>query len=266
MQTENQVAVQDELAQKALAIKAEAQERALALKELGIDTKDIVIPSVQLMQGTSALVGDGKAKLADIVSMQNEEVIGGVDKAVKILPLRMFKTLRTYDVTNNGFKFLREDVLTDENEKTAGEGTENGMLVKRYPTFNFFVLLKTDLDKGKGFPSLIRFRSTGMTAGRALATHLVKLVWFRQKPYAQFVELTVKKEKKDTATYAVFGISAKGEEATQTDVESAESWLAMLAAGNYKVAEADESRDEGSRVAAAKPVTVGGVIEEGVDY
>jgi hypothetical protein len=263
----NEVAVQDNLADKALAIQADAQERALALKELGVEATDLVIPSIQLMQGTSALVGEDKAKLGEIVNMQTEEIIGGIDKAVKILPLKLYKTLRTYDVTNNGFKFMSEDPLTAANEKLQGEGVVEGVPVKRYQTLNFFVLLKTDLDKGEGFPCLLRFRSTGMNAGRALATHLYKRVFFKAKPYSQFVELSSRKEKKDTATYAVFNLSTKAPENASADhVQNAETWLAMLAAGNYKLDEREDGHDE-DRAGAAKPVVVdSNVVGEDLNY
>jgi len=106
----------------------------------------LVIPSIQIMQNTSALVGDEKAKLGDIMNMQTEERLGGFDKAALVLPLKLFKTLRTYDVTNNGFKFLHESPLTNQNDKLQGEGLEDGVPVKRFQTFNFFVLLKKDLE------------------------------------------------------------------------------------------------------------------------
>jgi hypothetical protein len=255
-----QVAVkQGNLEQTALALKSEAEERGAALRELGVETADLVIPSIQVMQGTSALVGDGKAVLADIVNMQTEEVLAKFGTGIKILPLKLFKTLRTYNVQDSGFKFMGEEPLTAANDKLQGEGLVDGVPVKRYHTFNFFVLLKTDLDKGEGFPCLLRFRSTGMNAGRALATYLYKQVFFRKKPYANFVELSVKKEKKDTATYGVPVITAVNPlAATPGELAAAESWLAMLAAGNYKLADAEEPSEEVGT--AAKPVVMGAEI------
>ena len=245
----------DELGERALAIQAEAGERAVALKELGVETSDLVIPSIQVMQNTSAMVGDEKAKLGDIVNMQTEGVLGGAEKAVSILPLKLYKTLRTYDVSS-GFKFKREEPLTSRNDKLHGEGVEDGQPVKHYQTFNFFVLLKTDLDKGEGFPCLLRFKSTGMNAGRTLATHLYKLVFFRKKPYSVFVELSTRKEKKDTNVFAVPVVSTKdAKQASESDLANAESWLAMLAAGNYKIDER-EDMPETDAVAAAQPVVI----------
>lgn len=260
MSKKNETAVavkDDDLKTQALAIQASAQERALAMQELGVEASDLVIPSVQLMQGTSSLVGDDKAKLGDIVNMQTEEVLGSPDKPIKILPLKMYKTLRTYDVTNNGFKFMHEEPLTPANDKMDGEGQENGIPVKRYHTMNFFVLLKSDLEKNEAFPCLVRFRSTGMNAGRALATHLYKRVHLRQLPYSQFVELSCRKEKKDTATYAVFSIG-KPENASAEDIKVAQDWLATLATANVRVDEREDTAAE--TMAAAKPVVVDTVI------
>jgi len=254
---EKGVAVQtDDLSQRAVAIQAEAEERALALNELGVDAEDLVIPSIQVMQNTSALVGDDKAKLGDIMNMQTEERLGGLDKPVQFLPLKMFKTLRTYNVTDGGFKFLHEQPLNKQNEKLPGEGMEEKLSVKRFHTFNFFVLLKSDLDKGEDFPCLIRFKSTGMNAGRTLATHLYKQVFFRKKPYSSFIGMGVKKEKKDTNTYGVPTIDTKSTlAASAEELASAESWLAMLAAGRYKIDDREDLPTESS-VTAARPVVV----------
>lgn len=254
------VAQQDNLQSKALAIQAEAQERAAALKELGVTGADIVIPSIQVMQNTSGLVGDGKAKLGDIVNMATEEVLLN---PVSILPLKFWKTLRTYEVGGKtAFKFLREDPLNDANSKLPHEGfeeVEGGKVpVKRYVTFNFFVLLKNDMEKDEGFPCLIRFKSTGMNAGKALATHLYKKVFFKKKPYSEFVELTTKKEKKDTNTYAVPVLSGKSP-ATDKAMSVAEDWLAMLAAGNYKIDDREESAPE-ERVVSAQPEVFGAEV------
>lgn len=256
----------NDLHSKALTLQAEAQQRAKDLAELGVEAKDLVIPSVQVMQNTSGLVGDDKAKLGEIVNMSTEEVLGGLGKPVKVLPLRLYKTLRVYDVSA-GYKFVREEPLTAENEKLSGEALEDiegrSTPVKRYVTMNYFVLLKGDLEKGEGFPCLLRFKSTGMNAGRSLATHLYKQVFFNKKPYASFVELDTKKEKKETNTYAVPLIdSKKGGPASAEDMASAENWLAMLAAGNYRVDDREDSEAvEVESVASAKPIVVdGGVV------
>lgn len=260
MSKKQEVAIQqDELTGRAVALQAEAQERSKALQELGVDQKDLIIPSVQVMQNTSALVGDEKAKLGDVVNMSTEEILGGGDKKVPFLPLKIFKTLRVYAV-GEGFKFHHEEPLTPVSEKLPFEGTEpDGTIVKRYPTINAFVLLKSNLDKEEGFPCLIRFKSTGMNAGRALATHLYKQVYFKKRPYAQFMELSTRKEKKDTNTFSVPSVT-KGEPATNVEIEAAEGWLAMLAAGNYKVDEREDITEEQAGGAKPQPTVIRGEV------
>lgn len=255
------VPTQSDLDQRALAIQADAQARAQELRDLGIDAKDLVIPLIQVMQNTSELVGEEKAKLGELVNMSTEEILGGIDKPIQILPLKAYKTLRTYDVSE-GFKFMKEEPLNAVNDKLQGEGMVDGVPVKHYSTFNFFVLLKTDLQKGEAFPCLIRFRSTGMNAGRALATHLYKLVFFRKKPYSIFVELSTKKEKKDTNYYAIPVIDAKKQiKASAEEMQEAENWLAMLAAGNYKLDDREDiSGDMERGSTSAKPTVVEGEV------
>lgn len=255
------VVPQDDANQRMLALQADAAERQKQLAALGVDAQDLVIPLVQIMQGTSELVGDGKFKLGDIVNMQTVEKLGDFDSKIKILPLKMYKTLRTYDVTNNGFKFMSEEPWSPANEKLQGEGSIDGTPVKRYQTINLFALLKSDLDKNEAFPILLRFRSSGMNAGRAITTHLYKRVFLRQLPHSQFVELGAKREKKDTAAYGAW-IVGLPENASKEHQQVAEQWLATLATASVKIDERAEEGDE-QTAQAAKPVVVEGEVVGG---
>lgn len=251
---------QDNLNTRALAMKQQAGEMAAQMKELGIEATDLTIPVLLLMQNTSEAVGDGQAKLGDIMNSQAEEIVGSIDKAVEVIPLKMYKTLRIYNTAVQPPKFMREEAYdANGNGKLPFEGAETDHVtgeqipVKRYLNFNFFVLLKSEIDAEQDFPCIIRFKSTSMPAGRQLATQLFKMAALRQLPYSQTVKITVSKEKKGTNTYAVFGLG-KGQKATDKEKAAAEKWLAMLASVSYRVDEKEES--EAEQMAAKEPTVV----------
>lgn len=248
-----------DLKTQALAIAQQAEAMAQQMAETGIEAGDLEIPKIMLMQNTSELVGDERAKLGDLVNTMTEEVIGGFTQTVEIVPLKLFKTLRIYDMSGAQPKLMRAEPLTSENAKLPWEGMEGDIPIKRVTNMNFFVLLKKEILDGSSFPLVVSFKSTGMQAGKQLATHLFKLVALNRLPYSQSVLLTSSKEKKDTNTYAVFGIG-KGMSLTPEQVMDAKSWLVRLASMNVRIHEVQEEGETGgaNRGPAPAPYVISG--------
>lgn len=240
--TQEVLPMKETLADRAVAIKEQANAMASTMSDLGISAQDLTIPRVMLMQNTSEQVGDGKAKLGDLVNSQTNVVIGSITTPVDIIPLRMRKTLRVYDVSGSHPKLRRVEPLSPVNEKLSFEGNEDGVEVKRYLTMNFLVLLTSDVAKGEDFPHEIWFKSTGLQAGKKLATQLFKMAATGKLPYSQTVKLGASKQKKETNTYATFEI-APGVTTTANERAAAEKWLGVLSSVTYRVddSEADEA-------------------------
>lgn len=230
------------------------------LAELGVSAQDLIIPKLLLMQNTSEYVGDKKAAMGDIVNSQSLEVVGGIGKDLAIVPLKMYKTWRVYNMDSGQPEFVRQDAVTAQNEKLPWEDMEEidgkKVPIRRDLCLNFFVLLRTDLENGDAFPLVVSFKRTSTQAGRQLATHLFKMACLGRLPYSQTQVLQVKAQKKDKNTYGVYEI-AKGAELTEEQKQLAGDWLKRLASITYKV---DESEDEVPETAApaAAPVVVGG--------
>jgi hypothetical protein len=246
---------QDELTSRALAMKENASQMAVAMADLGVEASDLQIPLLHLIQPTSPQVADGKAKLGDIFDTLNEGVMGGIGKGVEIIPLRLFKTLRIYDTTVTPRKFMREEVLSPANDKLPFEGNENGVAISRYVNLNFYVLLKSHVTDSEAFPYVIRFKSSSLYAGKQLATQLFKMVALRKLPYSQTVIVGARKEQKEKNTFAVFEIQ-KGNPATETEKKEAEHWLAILASVTTRIVEADEESEEAAQSSAPRAPTV----------
>lgn len=224
-----------------------------AMADTGVSASDLVIPKLLLMQNTSEYVGDDKAKLGDIVNSQTLEVLGGFNQQVDIIPLKVYKTWRVYDMTGGQPKFMRQDTVTSSNEKLPWDDTEDGHPIRRDMCMNFFVLLLSEVSKGEAFPCVVSFKRTSMQAGKTLATHLFKMSAMNRPPYSQSVALKVSKQKKDTNTYGTYEIG-KGSEISLEYKREAAKWLEMLSKIAYKV---DEEQEE-TETPAAAPVIVGG--------
>ena len=105
---------------------------------------------------------------------------------------------------------------------------------------NFFVLIKSEVDKGEAFPAVISFKSKGVPAGKQLATQMFKMLMLNRGPYSKAMIISVKKEKKDNNTFAVFGMS-EGQEVDEAAKKTAVEWLVRLASFNVKI---DDKEDD----------------------
>lgn len=251
--------------QNALVVSEQANVPALSsqMKELGVSASDLIIPKMLLMQNTSEYVGDKKAAMGDIVNSQTLEVLGGEKSPVSLVPLKMYKTWRVYDMDSGQPEFLRQEAVTADNEKLPWEDTEENEDGKKIPIrrdlcMNFFCLLYKEVQSGEAFPVVASFKRTSIQAGRQLATQIFMQACLNRPPYAKTALLSVKTQKAEKNTYAVFEIS-KGADLPKDHADLAALWLKRLAEITYKVDEADESEATASAAApAAAPVVVGG--------
>ena len=254
----NDVAVKDDLNQAMTTINEEAKAMAAAMADAGIGAEDLEIPKLMLMQPTSKYVGDDLARLGDIVNTMTMEVVGGLtaqngpDRSIEIVPLKAFKTIRTYAIVPGGKpKFLRVEPFNEENAKKPLEGVEAGQPIKRWHILNFFVLLKRDIEQLEAFPAVLSFKSTGMAAGKQLSTHIFKMLALKQEPYSKSVTLSVRKEKKDDNTWAVYEVG-KGTVLSPEHKIIARDWLAKLASLTVKIHEGHD--DDAAEAPAPRPV------------
>jgi hypothetical protein len=254
MSKSKEVAVKEET-----SVTETAEQKAVALAndmaEVGVSASDLVIPKLMLMQNTSEYVGEEKAKLGDIVHGQTQEVLGGFNSPVEIVPLKLFKTWRIYDMSGSQPKFIRQEAVTVANEKLSWEGEEDGKPIRRDICMNFFVLIKKEIDAKEAFPVVLTFKRTALRSGQQLATHLFKMAALGRKPFAQALPLKAVKQKKDTNVWAVFEVG-KGLELSPEHKAVAEEWLKKMATMSYKISEVDESEAADAQV--TKPVVVGG--------
>lgn len=236
---------------------------AATMDDAGISMSDIVIPKILLMQGTSGLVAEEKAKLGDMIRSDSEEVIGGLTKPLEIIPLKLNKVWRTYDVSGASPKFLRSEPVTKLNEKREWTGEENGVPIRHDMCFDFFVLLKNECEEGAPFPYVLSFKRTSASTGRELATHIFKLGLVGQLPYSRTVQIRTEKEKNPNGNnyYSIYKLKA-GDTVPQFK-EAAAMWFGILKdSSKYTVDESAEEKAEEKAAPVKKAKVIGDVVEQ----
>ena len=84
--------------------------------EFQIDSSDILIPKILLMQPTSVFVADGEAVLGDFRNSVTKEKIGTVNDPFEFIPFHYTKTWDIVSVDDAG-KYIRKEEfkIGDEN-------------------------------------------------------------------------------------------------------------------------------------------------------
>jgi hypothetical protein len=202
----------------------------------GIIPTDVLIPRLLLMQGQSDFVQERKAQQGDIVRSDTVEKRGDPDNTVEFIPLSQTPVWFIENKPPKGqrFEFRGKVPRTAMNARDQwqysadSEGKEVPMgdprafgEWRRVQGVEVFALLPKDIDNfqaeldkaAKGetpdlsralTPVVITFRSTGMSAGKAVVTHFTRAAQFRQKPYNFSLELACFLDSNDDGSFYVF--------------------------------------------------------------
>lgn len=167
------------------------------------EAKDLLIPKLLLMQGSSKYVKEeGICKAGDLVKSTTGEVLGSVrekdHKSINFVPVYMFKTwvkhelvkdnngkekqeyVETYPVTpmNTDQQWYQEKKELDEN------GKEITRKYRHTKNINFYVILEKDFGSPLSVPYVLSFRSSSSRAAAIIED------WFAQCKAAKQAGIT----------------------------------------------------------------------------
>lgn len=220
-----------------------------------VDSRDIVIPKLLIMQSTSGLVADEKAQFGDLVNSVSGEVLGSCrekdNKPVKFICIKEDKIWVVLEKVGEKYEFRRNEERTTQSEKLPLEWEENGVFWRRDRTLNYFVLLERDLTNAMPFPYVLSFRRTSFAAGKVLSTHLLnckaaimkakesnKPITAAMTPPGAIFELTGKKTQNDKGTFYVMQTNKVGD-TSQENVAKAAEWIKTLRTQKFNIDQSD---------------------------
>jgi hypothetical protein len=207
------------------------------------DSKDIMIPRILLMHGTSGLVGQQKAVQGDIIDSVSAEVLGKSGKPIEIIPIKQldkeWNVERWVERGKQGkYEFCRSDPW-DESLKNQLEFTEKGEKYRRNARLSFYVLLARDA-KSNHLPYMISFQRTSYTAGRNIASFFSEALFAFKKgdkksiPMSQVFELGCGVQQGDMGAYYVMECK-RTRVSHAEELEKAKYWFSQLRTKSYKV-------------------------------
>lgn len=239
-----------------------------------VNSLDIAIPKLLIMQAPSKLVAQEKAQMGDIVNSVSGEILGTCRekdfKPVKFIPFKEEKTWTIFELVGSKPEFRGSEPLTPMTNNLEREFTKDGKNFRRYRTLNYFVLLIDELDDSDVcLPYVLSFRSTGYKTGKALSNHFLQCKAALQKgkvvpPPTTIFELSGTKTSNDKGTFYVPEVKNIGETPKEY-IQIAYQWLQTLKTSSFKVDESDVSdavEGESDNVRDVKP----GEVQEGAQF
>lgn len=219
--------------------------------DLTIDSSDILIPKLLLMQASSEAVAAEKARIGDFINSVSGEKIGSIVEPIEIIP---FYNTKCIDIINadDSNKLLRKEPFTPETAALPWEDTENGVKIKRFTRLDFFCLLPSQIAKGAILPFVVSFRSTSYKTGQAILTQWMEIRERNriaqaegrlndiQMPFSKSFLLEGKKitnEKKQT--YAVPSVRVH-QDVSEEEQRMCLQWIKTVKANKTRVDDSDE--------------------------
>lgn len=202
----------------------EAEMRAkLAEQANKVDSSDIVMSKVMMMQGLSQLVMDGKAKFGDFVDSVTEEIIGSIDKPITFVPIHYTKVWIVRKKVGTEYEYSHTEPVTFAN-KFEYEYFDNGIEYKRSPVHKVFAFINGNTS----MPSIIDFKGMSGRTGKQLATQAWTIGAQQEElPFYNNYELSGIKDKNEKGTFVVLKVSKSNPTDPKTRL-AAYKWLITL--------------------------------------
>jgi hypothetical protein len=202
-----------------------------------VNSKDIIIPKILVMQGLSQLVTDDKAKMGDFVDSMTEEVLGNYkDKSLAFIPFHM-ESIWIISKKEAGAGDYTFDSIVDvdsSNENWRYNEVIDNVEYKREYCRNFYVLRPEDTS----LPYIISFKGMSSKAGKILATQMyVRNAAAGKIPPAFVMELFGNKDKNDKGTFITLATKVE-RESSEEEIAKAFQWFKTVTGGGVKPHEA----------------------------
>jgi hypothetical protein len=225
------------------------------MDDMYIDTADLVIPKVLLMQPTSAFVAEeGIAQVGDFRHSTTKEKLGSILEPITIIPFHYTKCIDVMNAEDGSL--LRKIDFNLENSKLPREDKEKQpdgrtLDIKRFTRLDFFCLVPKLLDLGHSLPCVISFKSTGYRSGGIILTEWQQVITANQQakaagrkdlklPIARVFELAgIKRTNDKKQTFCVPSIVPAGW-TTPEHQRLALKWLSTVKTSNVVVDQTDE--------------------------
>jgi len=236
-------------------------DQSLVQNESKVDTEDILISKIAVVQKMSKAVDEGAVVGSYVDSVEGNELIekGG---SLDLFFFGYHKLIQEFKVEGNEKTYLRT-VNYDKNlafDEETNEGT-----IHRDTCIRFYALSVEDVLDGMAFPYIVEFKRTSRNAGQKLATQIAKMSSILGVPsYAKVFSLSAKEQQKDEHKYFVKEVSI-GRDINADELNAVELWVSQVQKRQAEGTIKTDETDEGEAINKQADV-VDGEVRQGSQY
>jgi len=217
-----------------------------------IDSDEIIIPKILLMQQMSDFVQDEKAKSGEFRHSRTGELYGEKDTApISLILFKKYRIWYIFDVDKKGNKEYKESIDYYGNEELEFE--EEG--IARQKVTGFYGLLIKNGKVHESLPFVIDFKGMSYRAGNELLTTQgeIGIPW-----HGSVVEITSEQQENDKGKFYVKRCKIV-RRTSQDEVMATEKWMKMMKDLRHRVDESDAEAVKGEAAPTEK-------VAAGADY
>lgn len=189
-----------------------------------IDSSDILVPKISLMQAMSKPVSKGKAKVGLFYNSVDLTELGD---NLEMIVLDSYKNWQEFRVSQKGQdEYIGTKPFYGNENLEYDFKDEEGKDCKRIQVLGFYVLLLEDIKNGMAFPYAVDFKKSSKKAGRELTTYFAKLRSAGLPSFAKVFSLGTELVE-DEYTYYVKTVNM-GRDITKEELGDVKNWLMQL--------------------------------------
>lgn len=218
-----------------------SEEMAAWGADQDISSQDVMISKILPMQGSSKLIGEGKAMFGEYRDSVTEELLGSIKEPVEFIPFHCekFWIVNKKESNENRFKYAYREPITRENENRSWTEKIGDVEYKYEYTFMFYVIFPKDVEDGIPTPRTIQFKSTSVRGGKKLFTQMfVRNKQMKLTPASFVMSLLGKKMSNSDNTWISLDVETS-RKSTQPEMMAAFELFNAVKGGEQKVDHSD---------------------------
>jgi len=212
-----------------------------------LDSSDIQIPRLHLLQGLSKGVSDGDLKMGEILHTGDQSVVGGPKSPVTFIPFHVMKVNQKFNTDSQPEEYICTEDYANQPWDEPGyvwekrDGSKITCNVRNYKTIVVHGIIPSEDDMA--LPVSITFKSAAGKNAKAIVSHFATVQQFNNlkgtsKPAHGFAwELSSELIKGDNRSYAIWTMK-KSRKSSEEEIEECNSWAQALSGNTRKYADA----------------------------
>ncbi len=219
-----------------------------------ISAEERLIPKILAIQHTSDKAKDkhNDAEPGQMRDTVENKLFGEVGKPFEFIPFAHKHFWSTYNMQKGGQgEFIQDFPINAGNSNLKKEELVDGVPIKRVKTYEFYILIPSELNEGNGYPYVLSFRSTSYRGGQVLLSQFEKNQLSELPPWGVVCDLVLSEDSNDKGDFFVQSVVPK-RVVDQNEHLKANQWYLTFKQGKAGKVDDSDTRNYSEETPKAK--------------